>query len=195
LLFRRFSSSPVGPSRYWDQEAVCDSFARLVLVPLEFIELSDARKYPIEYLKELAAVARVPVMHVARSVTAAAPDLTYMSAVMRSAEELLVASSSLSRNRERGRKIKGLLGVRILKFIQSGSHAADIELDGDRLRAARLMTFRSDQRYTISLRRGLADDTALLSFRESGRHSSCYSGQETGFKACAVSSDADGELF
>jgi hypothetical protein len=110
FLISQHDWAPSAGSAYWATEAICDEFARELLLPTELIEdvpgLSSASaQEAMNFCDALAQKARVPWIQAGKKLTEAVEGTVFLRLELRQ-ESLKVISSSLPRELGRGTLVK-----------------------------------------------------------------------------------------
>ena len=127
LLISRYGWNPQEQSRYWDTEAMCDFFARELLVPAAEIGEADCHNAltALAMCNHITMRTEVPWIQVAKKMSEANPALVLLRLEERKGR-LTVVSTSLPRERGRGIKLnRSAEFVRIADQMgQSAAHNA-----------------------------------------------------------------------
>jgi Zn-dependent peptidase ImmA (M78 family) len=108
LLFRELVSRPSSASQHWKLEALCDDFARKLLVPDSAIPRHLTSREPISILRTVFALSRaakVPWIQAALRISEFQCDVFFLRLGLVPNERTKILASTFPRQKERGRLI------------------------------------------------------------------------------------------
>lgn len=154
LIFRKTSFIPSDKRMYWKHEAICDEFARTILLPARFIDHLMAYDR-LSMIDALCVSANVSWMVAAKRAAFQNHQLSFFIVKESTSAKsiLLIYSSSLRNNKLRGSHLIGLLEIKIRKFLASDRSSDVWTLNGATIIQSNIIYARSDEEYRVFIKK------------------------------------------
>ena len=168
IIFRRFAIVPAGKSEYWQHEAICDDFARTLLLPGRFLPPQISLNVFGDILLRLTQLSRIPVMQVAKRLSEAAGNAAFFRIKIKESK-LTIFSTTNKNGKLTSKSISGILKIRIEALRAKGLSDTMVSLSGLALIDSGLIGLRPSEEYQVGIWFGQLKDECIVCIVEDRR--------------------------